>query len=66
MQFSSDEGWVFASPGRLGRQPWSYDRVWRSFRSAAAAATIGRLGTHSIPIARGWMPPGRQWQYNKN
>ena len=26
-QFSSDEDWVFASPARLGRQPWSYDQV---------------------------------------
>jgi integrase len=27
MQFSGDEDWVFASPVRLGRQPWSYDQV---------------------------------------
>jgi hypothetical protein len=32
-QFSGDEDWVFASPARLGRQPWSYDQVWRSFLS---------------------------------
>jgi integrase len=30
---------------RTGRLPWSYDQVWRSFLSAAAAANIGRLGT---------------------
>jgi integrase len=47
-QFSGDEDWVFASPARLGRQPWSYDQVWRSFLSAATAAGIGRLGTHSM------------------
>jgi hypothetical protein len=47
-QFSSDEDWVFASPARLGRQPWSYDQVWRSFLNAAAAAGIGKLGTHSM------------------
>jgi integrase len=47
-QFSSDEDWVFASPAKHGRQPWSYDQVWRSFLTAAGAAGIGRLGTHSM------------------
>jgi integrase len=55
-QFSSDEDWVFASPARLGRQPWSYDQVWRSFLSAAAAAGIGKLGTHSTRHTyRSWL-----------
>jgi integrase len=55
-QFSGDEDWVFASPARLGRQPWSYDQVWRSFLSAAAAAGIGRLGTHSMRHTyRSWL-----------
>ncbi len=55
-QFSGDEDWVFASPARLGRQPWSYDQVWRSFLSAAAAANIGRLGTHSMRHTyRSWL-----------
>ena len=55
-QFSGDEDWVFASPARLGRQPWSYDQVWRSFTNAAAAAGIGRLGTHSMRHTyRSWL-----------
>ena len=55
-QFSGDEDWVFASPARLGRQPWSYDQVWRSFLSAATAAGIGRLGTHSMRHTyRSWL-----------
>jgi integrase len=55
-QFSADENWVFASPARLGRQPWSYDQVWRSFLSAAAAAGIGKLGTHSMRHTyRSWL-----------
>ncbi len=55
-QFSSDEDWVFASPTRLGRQPWSYDQVWRSFLIAAAAAGIGKLGTHSMRHSyRSWL-----------
>ena len=46
----------FASPARLGRQPWSDDQVWRSFPSAAAAAGIGRLGTHSMRHTyRSWL-----------
>jgi len=55
-QFSGDEDWVFASPARLGRQPWSYDQVWRSFLSAAAAAGIDGLGTHSMRHTyRSWL-----------
>jgi integrase len=55
-QFSADEDWVFASPSRLGRQPWSYDQVWRSFLGAAAAAGIGKLGTHSMRHTyRSWL-----------
>lgn len=55
-QFSADGDWVFASPARLGRQPWSYDQAWRSFLSAAAAAGIGKLGTHSMRHTyRSWL-----------
>jgi len=31
-QFSSPGDWVFASPTRLGRLPWSYPRVWGDSR----------------------------------
>jgi uncharacterized repeat protein (TIGR01451 family) len=39
-QFSAPEDWVFASPVQLGRLPWSYPWVWRTFQTAATAAGI--------------------------
>ena len=39
---------MFASPSQLGRLPWSNDQVWRIYRKAAVAASIGRLGTYSL------------------
>ena len=55
-QFVGDEDWVFASPTKLGRQPWSYDQVWRMFLRAAERAEIGRLGTHSMRHTyRSWL-----------
>jgi len=55
-QFSESEDWIFASPGRLGRQPWSYDQVLRSFVNAGANAGIGKLGTHSMRHTyRSWL-----------
>jgi integrase len=48
-QFSSPENWIFASPAKLGRQPWSFDQVLRSFVKAGATAGIGKLGTHHAP-----------------
>jgi len=29
-QFADDGDWLFASPLKLGRLPWSYPWVWRS------------------------------------
>jgi integrase len=55
-QFSANEDWMFASPVKLGRQPWSYDQVWRNFLWAASAAGIGKLGTHSMRHTyRSWL-----------
>jgi integrase len=47
-QFSAPDDWVFASPFKLGRLPWSYDQVWRVYQKAGKAAGIGGLGTHSL------------------
>lgn len=52
-QFGSDSDWIFASPAKLGRLPWSYDQVQRQVRMAAEAANIafksGEIfGTHSM------------------
>jgi integrase len=47
-EFSAPGDWIFASSSQLGRLPWSYDQVWRVYQKAAAAAGIGRVGTHSL------------------
>jgi integrase len=41
-QFSAPGDWVFASPTRLGRLPWSYPRVWGVFQKAAKVAKVGK------------------------
>jgi integrase len=47
-QFSKPQDWMFASPVQVGRLPWSYDQVWRSYQKAATQAEIGGLSTHSL------------------
>ena len=55
-QFTTDGDWVFASPVKVGRQPWSYDQVWRMFLRAAEKTGIGRIGTHSMRHTyRSWL-----------
>jgi len=55
-QFGGDADWIFASPVKLGRLPWSYPNVWRVFRNAAVAASIGALGTHAMRHTyRSWL-----------
>lgn len=55
-QFADDADWVFASPAKLGRQPWCYDQAWRAFVRAGEAAGIGRIGTHSMRHTyRSWL-----------
>lgn len=55
-QFSRNEDWIFASPAKLGRQPWCYDQVLREFMKAAEAAGIGKIGTHSMRHSyRSWL-----------
>ena len=44
-QFSQQDDWVFASPVKLGRLPWSYPHIWRTFQNAAEDAGGGKLGT---------------------
>jgi hypothetical protein len=47
---------LFASPIKLGRQPWSYDQVLRSFHHVGKDAGIGWLGTHSMRHSyRSWL-----------
>jgi len=55
-QFPGEEDWMFASPIKLGRQPWSYDEVLRSFQKAGTDAGVGWLGTHSMRHSyRSWL-----------
>src|SRR6202041_2032324 len=55
-QFSASEDWMFASPAKIGRQPWSYDQVLRAFVNAGTDAGIGKLGTHSMQHSyRSWL-----------
>jgi integrase len=55
-KFSATEDWMFGSPVQLGRFPWSYDQVWRTYQKAAAKAGIGGLGTHSLRHTyRSWL-----------
>jgi len=55
-QFSASENWVFASPVQLGRLPWSYPHVWRTFLEAASRAGVGKIGTHTLRHSyRAWL-----------
>jgi integrase len=55
-QFPADEDWIFASPVKIGRLPYSYTGVWRELQRAAVAAGIGKLGTHSFRHTyRSWL-----------
>ena len=54
--FSGAEDWIFASPIKLGRLPYSYTGVWRELVRAAEAAKIGHIGTHSFRHThRSWL-----------
>ena len=54
--FSGAEDWIFASPLKLGRLPYSYTGVWRELVRATEAAKIGHLGTHSFRHThRSWL-----------
>jgi len=55
-QFAADENWIFASPLKLGRLPYSYTGFWRELQRAAADSGIGRLGTHAFRHTyRSWL-----------
>jgi len=55
-QFPGDDDWMFASPTKLGRLPWSYPNVWLNFQKAAERAEIGKLATHTMRHTyRSWL-----------
>jgi integrase len=47
-EFSADGDWVFASPMKIGRLPYSYTGVWRELDRASKAAGLGHMGTHTF------------------
>jgi integrase len=54
--FSGAGDWIFASPIKIGRLPYSYTGVWRELVRAAEAAKIGHLGTHAFRHTyRSWL-----------
>ncbi len=55
-QFSEADDWIFASPVKIGRLPYSYTGVWRELERAAKVAGVGHLGTHSFRHSyRSWL-----------
>lgn len=55
-QFAGDSDWIFASPSKIGRLPYSYTGVWRELQRAATAAGVGKLGTHAFRHTyRSWL-----------
>lgn len=55
-QFSAQEDWIFASPTRLGRLPWSADSVNDAYKKAASAAKVAHVSTHSMRHTyRSWL-----------
>ena len=47
-EFPEDGDWIFASPLKLGRLPYSYTGFWRELDRASNAAGIGHMGTHTF------------------
>lgn len=47
-QYAGADDWIFASPVKLGRLPYSYTGVWRELDRASEAAALGHMGTHTF------------------
>lgn len=55
-QFPAEGDWIFASPLKLGRLPYSYTGFWRELENAAREAGIGHIGTHAFRHTyRSWL-----------
>jgi integrase len=55
-QFSNPEDWMFASPAKLGRLPWSADAVNDAYLKATRLAGIEHVSTHSMRHTyRSWL-----------
>ena len=47
-EFPENGDWIFASPLKLGRLPYSYTGFWRELDRASKEAGIGHIGTHTF------------------
>jgi integrase len=47
-EFPADSDWIFASPLKLGRLPYSYTGFWRELDRASKEAGIGHMGTYTF------------------
>lgn len=47
-EFAADNDWIFSSPVKIGRLPYSYTGVWRELGRASEAAGLGHMGTHTF------------------
>jgi len=55
-QFSGSEDWVFASPFKLGRLPYSYTGTRQELERASKAAGIGHISSHAFRHTyRSWL-----------
>jgi integrase len=55
-QFSAQGDWIFASPAKIGRLPWSYPHILRLFDKAASDAGIPHVSTHTMRHThRSWL-----------
>ena len=46
--FPADGDWIFASPLKIGRLPYSYTGFWRELDRAGKDCGIGHIGTHTF------------------
>jgi integrase len=46
--FCADSDWIFASPLKIGRLPYSYTGFWRELDRASKAAGLSHIGTHTF------------------
>jgi integrase len=46
--FPADGDWIFASPLKIGRLPYSYTGFWRELDRAGKDCGVGHIGTHTF------------------
>lgn len=55
-EFTDLEDWLFASPFKIGRLPWSYTAVRHELERAGKAAKIGHVSSHAFRHTyRSWL-----------